>query len=251
MFIKKLARLLLYGYKHSSASYINHLRSLGMQIGTDVTIYAPNKTLIDETSPYMITIGDHVQIAEGVKILSHDYSWAVLKCLDHLGNTEIKPGAILGSVGRVAIGNHVFIGMNAVILHGVQIGDFVIIGAGSVVTRDCEPGSVYAGAPAKRIMSIGDFYQKRAAAQLQEAKDIALAYYQRYGKRPGKEVFREHFFLFETADDAKKSKIFYQQILLCDNGTDTLRYMESQPPQFADYDAFMRYCFDEAEMSRT
>lgn len=44
-----------------------------------IALYIPTKTLIDEQYPWMITIGDHVRITEGVKILTHDYSWSVLK----------------------------------------------------------------------------------------------------------------------------------------------------------------------------
>jgi len=51
----------------------------------------------------------------------------------------------------VKIGNHVWIGMNTVILRGVTIGDNVVIGANSVVTRDIPSGSVAAGSPCKVI----------------------------------------------------------------------------------------------------
>jgi acetyltransferase-like isoleucine patch superfamily enzyme len=47
------------------------------------------------------------------------------------------------------IGRDVWIGANAVILGGVTLGDGVVVGAGSVVTRDCEPGAVVTGSPAK------------------------------------------------------------------------------------------------------
>ena len=77
--IKSILRKTAYGYKAESSSYIEHLRSIGMKIGSDCIIYVPTKTLIDEQYPWMITIGDHVRITEGVKILTHDYSWSVLK----------------------------------------------------------------------------------------------------------------------------------------------------------------------------
>ena len=79
MNIKSILRKTAYGYKAESSSYIEHLRSIGMKIGSDCIIYVPTKTLIDEQYPWMITIGDHVRITEGVKILTHDYSWSVLK----------------------------------------------------------------------------------------------------------------------------------------------------------------------------
>ena len=104
--IKSILRKVAYGYKAESSSYIEHLRSIGMKIGSDCIIYVPTKTLIDEQYPWMITIGDHVRITEGVKILTHDYSWSVLK------NCR---GGVLGASGIVEIGNNVFIGMNTII----------------------------------------------------------------------------------------------------------------------------------------
>ena len=51
----------------------------------------------------------------------------------------------------IAIGNDVWIGVNAVILPGVTIGDHCIIGANAVVTKDVESGKIVAGVPAKVI----------------------------------------------------------------------------------------------------
>lgn len=79
MGVKELAKKLIQGKRYSSESYISYLRNIGVKIGEDCTVYVPAKTLIDEQYPWMITIGDHVRITEGVKILTHDYSWSVLK----------------------------------------------------------------------------------------------------------------------------------------------------------------------------
>lgn len=51
----------------------------------------------------------------------------------------------------VKIGNRVWIGMRAIIMPEVHIGDGVIIGAGSVVTKDIPPYTIAAGVPAKVI----------------------------------------------------------------------------------------------------
>jgi len=53
--------------------------------------------------------------------------------------------------GDTVIGNDVWIGMEAVILPGVTIGDGAIIGAKSVVTHDVAPYAVFAGNPAKLV----------------------------------------------------------------------------------------------------
>jgi len=51
----------------------------------------------------------------------------------------------------VTIGNDVFVGMNAVILDGVTIGDGAVVEVGSVVSEDVEPYAVVAGNPARTI----------------------------------------------------------------------------------------------------
>jgi acetyltransferase-like isoleucine patch superfamily enzyme len=51
----------------------------------------------------------------------------------------------------VRIGRNCWVGMGAMILPGVQIGDGVVIGAGSVVVRDVEDYAVVVGNPAKTI----------------------------------------------------------------------------------------------------
>ena len=51
------------------------------------------------------------------------------------------------------IGNHVSIGSNATILP-VRIADHVVIGAGTVVTKDLLEAGIYAGNPARKIRDI-------------------------------------------------------------------------------------------------
>lgn len=60
----------------------------------------------------------------------------------------------LYSKGPVRIGRNVWIGRNVCIMPNVTIGDGTIIGANAVVTKDCEPYSIYAGVPAKLIRRI-------------------------------------------------------------------------------------------------
>jgi virginiamycin A acetyltransferase len=53
--------------------------------------------------------------------------------------------------GPVEIGNDVWIGMNAIILRGVKIGDGSVVAAGAVVTRDVPPYTIVAGSPARHV----------------------------------------------------------------------------------------------------
>ena len=59
------------------------------------------------------------------------------------GQTEIS--------SPITIGDHVWIGMNSIILKGVTIGDGAVIAAGSVVTRDVPSRTLVGGVPAKII----------------------------------------------------------------------------------------------------
>lgn len=129
--------------------------------------------LIDGSQAFLLTIADYVRIAEGAKILTHDYGCSVLKQSD---SDSITSGRILGAKSMVDICSSVFIGMNDILTRGVAIGDRVIIGAGSMVTKDCPSNGVHAGNPTGRIMDLETCYRKRETLQFQEAKAMALRY---------------------------------------------------------------------------
>jgi acetyltransferase-like isoleucine patch superfamily enzyme len=56
-----------------------------------------------------------------------------------------------GLDSKTIIGDDVWIGYGAIIMGGVKIGTGSIIAAGSIVTKDIEPYSIYGGNPAKKI----------------------------------------------------------------------------------------------------
>ncbi len=225
--------------KITCESILRELRRGGAKIGNDVVVVSPYDTTIDKTSPWMLTIGDHVRIAAGVRILTHDYAWSVLK---HDFGRKGTAGCILGAQSPVDIGNCVFIGMNAIITRGVKIGSHVIIGAGSVVTKDCEDGGVYAGNPAKRIMSIEQYYEKRKACQIEDAKIVARRYLEQMGTVPPVEIFTEYFMLFLTRQEAERIPEFRKQMALLGNYDETVAFMDKNPPVFPGYEAFLKEC---------
>lgn len=116
----------------------------GLKIGKNTAINAGFS--IDGAWPWLISIGDDVTISTNVTILAHDASTNIVRQSTRLG--------------RVTIGNNVFIGTRTVILCGVTVGDDVVIGAGSVVSHDLPSGGVYAGVPARRICSIAEYREK-------------------------------------------------------------------------------------------
>lgn len=88
---------------------------------------------LDKTFPKGIHIGAESYIASGAIVFSHDYS------------RNLKT--------HTYIGKKCFIGANVVILPGIKIGDEVIVGSGSIVTKDIPSNSIVVGNPAKIIKS--------------------------------------------------------------------------------------------------
>ena len=242
MKVRNFIRKLILKEKSSSDEYIRFLRKKGVTIGEDVTIYSPTNTLIDLQYPWMIKIGNHVRITHGVIILTHDYAWSVLK---RFSDKNIREGKILGASGHVIIGNNVFIGMNSIITRNVTIGDNVIIGVGSIVTKDCESGYVYAGNPAKKIMTVQEYYLKRENAQLEEASHLARMYYEKYGKYPSKNIFHEYFMLFESDETVMNEKDFVDKMKLCGNYEFTNKRMSENNLKFNNYEEFLKNIFKE------
>lgn len=223
--------------KSSSSSYINYLKKIGCQIGNDVSIYSPFSVTIDETRPWLIEIGNHVKITRGVTILTHGYDWSVLKS---------KYGEILGSSGKVKIGDNVFIGTNTTILKGVTIGDNVIIGANSLVNKDIPNNVVVAGNPAKIICTIEEYHEKRKQRQLQEATELVKEYYKVYGEMPDKAVLREFVWLFEDRTKNVDNNTIFKEIgSLCMNYKETKRNFYKTEGIFKNYEDFISYCKNE------
>lgn len=87
-----------------------------------------------------LTIGENVNISSNVSIYSgeHDHRDPYFRITPQ----RTRP---------ITIGNRVWIGSNAIILTGVNIGEGAVCCAGCVVTKDVEPYSVVAGIPAKKV----------------------------------------------------------------------------------------------------
>lgn len=232
--IKKIIYKMVYRQKYDSVSYVNYLRKKGMKIGEDVTIFDPRNVTIDETRPWMIEIGNNVNIPKNVTILTHGYDWAVNKTLS---------GEILGSSGKVTIGNNVFIGMQSTILKGVKIGNNVIIGANSLVNKDIPDNSVVAGNPARVICTIDEYFDKRKKLQLDEAVECCIEFFRTYGIWPNKNDMREFIWLFEDRkSNVEDNKVFNEIGNLCMNYEITKRQFYNSKGEFNNYEEFLNYC---------
>ena len=87
----------------------------------------------------------------------------------HLGACSVIAGVLEPpSATPVIIEDDVLIGANSVILEGVRVGKGSVVAAGSVVTKDVEPGAVVAGSPAK-VVKMKD---EKTAAKTQLMNDL-------------------------------------------------------------------------------
>ncbi len=94
------------------------------------------------SEPYLIKIGDNTTISFDCAFVTHDAATRVIRNLPD-GNKETVIYA------PIVIGKNCFIGCRTVILPGVTIGDYSVVAAGSVVTKDVPSGVLVAGVPAE------------------------------------------------------------------------------------------------------
>lgn len=120
------------------------LIKMGMKVGNQ--FQRLNGVILDPSHCWLIEIGDNVTMAPRVHVLCHDAS--TKKFLNYT------------KIGRVTIGNNVFIGAEVVVLPGVTIGNNVIVGANSTVTHDIPDNTVVAGTPAKVICTLEEYLNK-------------------------------------------------------------------------------------------
>lgn len=123
---------------------LKRLQRKGLVIGKNLNI--EKGVIIDSSIPFLIEIGNNVTLAPYVHILAHDASTKIV-----LGYSKI---------GKVIIGNNVFIGAKSIILPNVKIGNNVVIGAGTIVSKDIPDNSVVVGNPGKKIMDMETFKNK-------------------------------------------------------------------------------------------
>jgi len=123
---------------------------LGVHMGENTYANLGMRVVTDEINEDIkVRIGDNVSIAPNATFVADS-------CPNN-GN-EINQiqyvSEHLTTKGKIVVEDEVWIGANVTILPNVRIGRCSVIGAGSVVTKDIEPYTVYAGVPAKKIRDL-------------------------------------------------------------------------------------------------
>lgn len=140
-FISRITRI-----RYNIFTIENYFRKKGYTIGKN------NRIFVTELAgePFLVKIGNHCTITEGVKFITHD------------GGAWIFRGEIpdLNVFGKIEIKDNCFIGINSIILPNVTIGPNSVVGAGSIVTKDVPPNTVVAGIPAQKLCSIEEYKEK-------------------------------------------------------------------------------------------
>ena len=117
----------------------------GAYFGSGQRVRVGNNTNLSE-GMYVIgdlSLGDDVMLGPQVVFISYNHEVSDLTMpMRAQGATDSRP---------IVVGNDVWIGMRAMIMPGVHVGDHAIVAAGSVVTKDVPAWGVVGGNPAKLI----------------------------------------------------------------------------------------------------
>lgn len=217
-------------YRSSGERYISFLRKKGVQVGEGTIVFNSKDIQIDYSRPELLKIGSNVFLHKGTTILTHD--WASFCFVN-------KYNEFIPSHGKVIIGNNVWLGENVTILKGVSIGDNVIIGYGSIVTKSIPANSVAVGAPAKVICTIDEYFEKRKTEYLKECVDFAQCI-KATGREPPIEDFYDDYVLFVDGSNYKDYPYPYHHVF---NEKPFAQWKFNHKKQFNELQDFLNYAF--------
>jgi acetyltransferase-like isoleucine patch superfamily enzyme len=101
----------------------------------DSSVWIARTAVLDEEAPELITIEEGVRISYGVMLITHSD-------LDK-------------EIGAIRIGRQAWIGAGAIVLPGVTVGPYSVVGAAALVNKDVPPDTRVAGVPARVIKAHG------------------------------------------------------------------------------------------------
>lgn len=118
-------------------------------IGENTTVSSASFQAIE--SNRKIIVGNDCMFSMGIDVWTSDFH-SIINC---------KNGKRINEPKDVIIGNHVWVGANALLLKGITLGNNCIIAAGSIVTKSVPENSIVAGCPAKIIKNDIDWKRER------------------------------------------------------------------------------------------
>lgn len=114
-------------------------------------------------TPFICDFGNRVKFGKGV-FINHSAILSASGGIEFEDGVSIAPGVRIATInhdfnqrhtiytyGKVTIKKNAWIGMNVTIVPGVTIGEYAVVAAGAVVTKDVPPYAVVGGVPAKII----------------------------------------------------------------------------------------------------
>lgn len=122
-----------------------YARHIGVKIGKNCFI----STRRWGTEPYLITVGDNVQVTRDVAIHTHGGGQCIRR--EHPD---------FDVFGKVIIEDWAYIGASSQLMPGVTIGEGALVAAGSIVTKSVPPHTVVGGNPARVICTTEEYYEK-------------------------------------------------------------------------------------------
>jgi acetyltransferase-like isoleucine patch superfamily enzyme len=138
----------LYNNIYAKFNHEGYIRHIGVNAGENLHIYG-NPYSMFGSEPWCITLGNNVHITKEVLFVTHDGGTLLYRHL--IPDLEIT--------APIVVEDNVYIGVRSIILPGVTIGENSIIAAGSIVSKDVPPNSVFGGVPAKFIKSSHDYLE--------------------------------------------------------------------------------------------
>ena len=142
--MKRFFRKISLFYWKFIASPEEYARHIGVKIGKNCLINTRNWS----SEPYLITIGNNVQVQEV-------YLYTLMG-----GDAVREKYPDFDVFGKVVIEDWAYIGAHSQIMPGVTIGRGALVAAGSIVTKSVSPGTVVGGNPARYICTVEEYYER-------------------------------------------------------------------------------------------
>jgi acetyltransferase-like isoleucine patch superfamily enzyme len=162
----------------------NYLRGnhLTLKIGEEV-FFGSGSTIKLVDNHGLLEIGDRSTLGQVHLVVAEDHSSVRigeecmfsaeihLRCSDAHAIYEQESGKRTNFAPKIEVGDHVWVGLRAMILKGASIGSGSVIGASAVVTKAIPPNSVAVGNPARVVRSGVVWTRRRDLRELGAAKD--------------------------------------------------------------------------------